>query len=105
MMTFDILVSKEAGEEYIARPLAWPDLVAHGKTEQAAVAAVRTMLQDRLQATRLVQIEVDIPNPSSVNPWLTMAGLFKDDPTWDEFQAAMTDYRRQVDTKTTQQPE
>lgn len=105
MITFDILVSKDVGDEYIARPLAWPDLIAHGETEQAAVAAVRTLLQDRLQETHLVQVEVDIPGPTSVNPWLRTAGIFKDDPTWDEYQAIMADYRHQLDMDTEQQVE
>ncbi|HEX4945329.1 MAG TPA: hypothetical protein VFZ34_01535 [Blastocatellia bacterium] len=29
------------------------------------------------------------------NPWLDTAGIFADDPTWDEFQANIPEYRRQ----------
>jgi hypothetical protein len=33
------------------------------------------------------------------NPWLERAGLFRDDPHWDEFQEAIADYRREVDAR------
>jgi hypothetical protein len=29
------------------------------------------------------------------NPWLAMAGMFKDDPLFDEWQAAIAEYRRE----------
>ncbi|MEK8019502.1 MAG: hypothetical protein VSS75_021730 [Candidatus Parabeggiatoa sp.] len=33
------------------------------------------------------------------HPWLKFAGMFKDDPNWDEFQAAIAEYRREVDAR------
>jgi hypothetical protein len=33
------------------------------------------------------------------NPWLAKAGMFADDPIWDNFLKAMADYRRQLDEK------
>lgn len=31
------------------------------------------------------------------NPWIKNAGIFADDPTWDDFLQHMADYRHQID--------
>ena len=36
-------------------------------------------------------------NPN--NPWLQMAGIFKDDPTYDEMLAYIEQYRRELDAE------
>ncbi len=33
------------------------------------------------------------------HPSLKFAGVFKDDPNWEEFQTAITSYRREVDAQ------
>ena len=45
-----------------------------------------------------------MPNQSSAtneaspeHPWMKFAGMFADDEDWDEFQAAMAEYRRELD--------
>jgi len=52
------------------------------------------LLQRRLQE---VQAEVDALRAAQPSPWRRMAGVFKDDPLFDEWQQAIADYRRQVD--------
>ncbi|MEK7829906.1 MAG: hypothetical protein AAB401_02410 [Acidobacteriota bacterium] len=34
--------------------------------------------------------------PPYNNPWLRLAGKYKDDSQWDDFQANIADYRRQL---------
>jgi hypothetical protein len=35
--------------------------------------------------------------PKSVNPWLDGAGMFRDDPLFDDWQRAIAEYRRGAD--------
>jgi hypothetical protein len=35
--------------------------------------------------------------PQCANPWLSGAGMFRDDPLFDEWQRAIAEYRRNVD--------
>jgi len=98
-MTFDVIVLKQAENGYVARPVLWPDSVVHGATEQEALQRVRALIRDLLSRTQFVQVEVDIPEHQLDNPWLAKAGMFADDPTWDDFLRAMTDYRRQLDAE------
>ncbi len=95
-MTFDVIVLQQVDNGYSARPVLWPDSVAHGTTEQEALDRVRTLIRDLLSRTRFVQVELDVSGHQSGNPWLAKAGMFADDPTWDDFLKAMADYRRQL---------
>jgi len=35
--------------------------------------------------------------PQRANPWLAGAGMFRDDPLFEEWQRAIAEYRREVD--------
>lgn len=35
--------------------------------------------------------------PLQANPWLAGAGMFRDDPLFDDWQQAISEYRREVD--------
>jgi hypothetical protein len=95
-MTFDVVLVKEANNGYIARPVLWPDSAVHGATEQEALRRVRVLIRDLVNRTQFVQVQVDVPKVQVGNPWLTKAGVFADDPTWDDFLQAMADYRQQL---------
>ncbi len=92
-MTFDVILSKQADNGYMARPVLWPDSVAHGATEKEALNRVQVLIRDLLGRTQLVQVEVETSEDQSDNPWVTKAGMFAEDPTWDDFLQEMTDYR------------
>ena len=38
-----------------------------------------------------------VVSPQRTNPWLSGAGMFRDDPLFDEWQQAIAEYRREVD--------
>ncbi|NOZ06352.1 MAG: hypothetical protein GXP41_08390 [Chloroflexi bacterium] len=95
-MTFAVLLMKQTDDGYTARPMLWPDSVVYGTTKQEALGRVQVLIRDLLSRTQLVQVEVDVPEQQVDNPWLTKAGTFADDPTWDDFLQAMVDYRVQL---------
>lgn len=98
-MTFDVILLQQAENGYVARPVLWPDSVVHGATEQEALERVRALIRDLLIRTQFVQVEVDVPEHQVDNPWLAKAGMFADDPTWDDFLKAMADYRQQLEAE------
>lgn len=93
-LTFHVILLKQAENGYVARPVLWPDSVVHGATEQEALERVRALIRHLFSRTQFVQVEVDIPEHQVDNPWLAKAGMFADDPTWNDFLQAMADYRR-----------
>jgi hypothetical protein len=93
-MTYDVLVTKK-DEKFIAHVRAWPGIVAEGDTEEDALTKVQADLKSLLRQGRVVQIDPDV-TPTE-HPWKQFAGMFADDPDWDEFQASIRQYREEVD--------
>jgi hypothetical protein len=44
----------------------------------------------------LGELAKNLPEHQFDNPWLAKAGMFADDPTWDDFIKVMADYRWQL---------
>jgi predicted RNase H-like HicB family nuclease len=82
-----------------ATPLAFPDLVAVGTGAQRrqgrdeALANLKAALDAWLSQGEIVTVEAGEPE----HPWLRWAGMFKDDPTFDEFLDEIEAYRYEVD--------
>lgn len=98
-MTFDVILQKETNNGYSTRPVLWPNTSVHGATQQEAMQRVRQLIRSLLTQTQLVQVQIDVDteqdNPP--HPWRAKAGIFQDDPTWDEFLHEMAEYRLQID--------
>jgi hypothetical protein len=92
-MTYRVFLQHLDEEGYRATPLLFPDCVAVGKTRDDALANLKAALNARLSQGEIVTIEVG----ESEHPWLKGAGMFKDDPTYDDFLAEVEAYRRGVD--------
>jgi len=70
---------------------------------QDRLAEISLFLEQLLKVinTNVVnQSDESVSNPSSPaqeHPWLKFAGMFEDDPDWEEFQAAIEENRRELD--------
>ncbi len=74
-----------------AEPLA---ISARGATREEALAKLHAKIQSRLKnGTELIGLEVG-PQP---HPLAEFAGMFKDDPLFEDWQKAIQEYRREVD--------
>ena len=93
-MQIPVLIEPISGNGYRARggdPFA---LTADGATPDEALQKLREAIESRLTTgSRLVPLEV----ANGDSPWLKMAGMFKNDPMFDEWQQAIAEYRRQVE--------
>ena len=80
-MRYAILLHQAADGSYQATVPALPHLSRTGATRDETLQAIRQALVATLTTTELLY--VDIPNGADpqLNPWLTTAGLFADDPT------------------------
>ena len=67
--------------------------VVEADTPDAALAQMRRLIDDRVAGGALV---AELELPEGANPWLDGAGMFRDDPLFDDWQAAIADRRRQV---------
>ncbi len=99
-MTYDVLLTKK-DEKFIARVRQWPEIVVEGETEEEALAKARTGLKSLLAGGRIAQLDLELgPND---HPWLKFAGMFADDPDWEEFQESIRQYREEIDRTLTEE--
>jgi hypothetical protein len=93
-MQLPVLVEPVAGNGYRAcagQPFA---LSAEGATREEAIHRLRQEIEGRLQTgAEIVPLEIAMP----AHPLAEFAGMFRDNPLFDEWQAAMAEYRRQAD--------
>jgi predicted RNase H-like HicB family nuclease len=94
MSSFSILLESNPNGNFQVTILGLPDCHAHGITREDALTNAKQALTDRLSTAELVSIA--IPTVSTAQQ---MAGRFIDDPHWDEFQAAIGDYRQTLDAE------
>jgi len=89
-----ILIEPIAGNGYRARggePLV---LTAEGPTREAALANLKEQFKARLgNGAEIVPLEV----ASEPHPLAEFAGMFKDEPHFDERQQAIAENRRQLE--------
>lgn len=67
---------------------------AEGPTREQALSNLQQVLASRLSAgMEIASLEV----PAAEHPLARFAGMFKDNPLFDEWQQAIADYRQQVE--------
>lgn len=98
--SYDILLTRQANNGYLARPVLMPELVVVGKDEQEALARVCTAITEHQTESRIVQVTLPVNQQTEEDPWLRFAGMWQDDPNWEQFQADIAAHRRWIDAQT-----
>ncbi len=93
-MQLAVLIRSQPDGSVHARVPAIPRLEVTAPTREQAVAAVRCAVAETHPSTELVLLDVPEGPP---NPWLETAGMFADDPTFDEFVKEMRAARERED--------
>jgi len=97
-MQIPVLVEPGTANGFRARSGEPFALTAEGPTAEEAVRKVREQLRALLAAGgQVIPVEIQTAD----NPWLKIAGMFKDEPLFDEWQEAMRERRRQIDADPT----
>ncbi len=95
-MTYNVFLTKK-DEKFVARVCQWPEIMAEGDTEEGTLDMVRRGLRRLLLGGRLVQL--DIRPEADEHAWSEHAGMFADDPDWEEFQESIRQYRRETEAE------
>jgi len=89
------MVEQLSEHGYRATALVPMPLVAEAPTREEVVDKIRTLISARLARTELIHVEV--PVASDPNPWLAIAGTWRDHPDVDEVVENIHGYRREID--------
>lgn len=96
---YDVILSKKKNT-YFAQVKEWPEVVAEEESREGVIQRIKARLLEYLtKQVEVVQIEVPLPTTPE-NSWLDKFGWFKDDPTFDDLQAEIAAYRREIDQAT-----
>ena len=82
-----ILVEDADNGLTMATVLEIPDIKTTDKTKQGAVEKIRQLLKNRLAKTEMIQIAVPTKSIPEKNPLMKFAGIFEDDPDFQEIIA------------------
>lgn len=94
-LSYSVLVENEPDGRFSAVVLGLPDCKSSGKTENEALENLQEILHKRLQNSKIVTLEIN--SPQTDNPWLKIAGMYKDNPLFDEVLAEIETERRKLD--------
>jgi predicted RNase H-like HicB family nuclease len=100
-MQYQIFVQNFADRRFTASVIGMPDCVAEGNTKEEAMASVERVLEEQLAHGEIVTR--DLPNTAKERPHAALLGhgMFKDDPTFDNFLERMAEFHQQVDHQET----
>lgn len=96
-LTYDVLIENEKDGSVSATVLGLPDCKAQGATREEALTRLRQLLTARLEKAEIVSLEIE--PPKAEHPWMKFAGMFKDDPQFDEMLAYIEADRRELDAE------
>ena len=103
-MTIKVVVSKSA-VGYFAMVPGFSDCSVEASTREAAIEQVKVEARDMLAKASELDFEItEVPELKKRKELSDYFGMWKDDETWDEFTAAVQEYRRQVDAADSELP-
>jgi hypothetical protein len=93
-MQIPILIEAVAGNGYRSRGGEPYALSAEGATREEVLAKLQEQLQARMEAgAAIVRLEV----PAEAHALVKFAGMFENNPLFDEWKAEMAEYRRKIE--------
>ncbi|CAD0227327.1 hypothetical protein [Planktothrix agardhii] len=96
-LNYDIGIKQLKNGKYQTFVLKYPSLKASGNSREKAIKKLSRRLQAFFKDTEIIQLEIEVPKTE--HPWLKYAGMFKDDPQFDQVLEAIQDYRNQIDAE------
>jgi len=82
-------ISDDRFRAIISQPFV---IESEGRTADEAVHHLRELAVERLAAAQVIQI--DVPERQGSHPWARWAGVWKDNPDYDDYVASIAEYRR-----------
>ncbi|MBW4570926.1 MAG: type II toxin-antitoxin system HicB family antitoxin [Tolypothrix carrinoi HA7290-LM1] len=96
-MQYQVFIQSQSEQSFIASVVGMPNLTVEGRTEKEAIALAKAALESQLATGKFVTIEVNpILQPIRTVPQMKYAGIFADDPTFDDFMEKLAVIRKQA---------
>lgn len=93
---YDVLIERDSDDKVIATVLSMPECKAYGVTEEEALNNLRSDIKTRFANAKIVSLKIE---PSEENPWMKLAGKYKDDPQFEAMLQYIEADRRELDAE------
>ncbi len=93
----NVIVKQETDGRTIAIVPGLPELYIEASDRTTALEQLQERLENHLAGAEIVSLAIKLPSQKQKNPWLEMAGIFKNDPQFDQMLEAIETYRRELD--------
>lgn len=94
--TLDVLVKKESSGTVSAVVLGLPEYRVESTDRISALASLQQLLSKSLESSEIVSLEIELNAQN--HPWMKFAGIFQDDPYFDEMLEDIETFRQERDT-------
>lgn len=94
-LIYDVLIENEQDGTVKATLLTLPDVKSSGATKEEALENLIQLFQER--KPEIVTLEIE--PIETEHPWMKFAGMFKDDPLFDEVLEFIEADRRELDAE------
>lgn len=100
-MTLEILVRPQ-GKGFKATVKGFDECTVEAPTREEAIALARHEAEEWIENSEVIKVETVSPRPFAHRIPHRGIGMWADDETFDDFVAAMKQYREQLDANTDQ---
>jgi hypothetical protein len=89
-----VLVTQQSEQVWIAKLLTWAGFSVEVASREEALQKLEQQVKAELSEGDIAYL--NLPLTQAKNPWLAVAGKYVNDSTWDEYQAAIAEARREA---------
>ncbi|MEH2057908.1 MAG: hypothetical protein V7K97_17450 [Nostoc sp.] len=93
----NVIVKQGSDGRTIAIVPGLPELQVEASDRATALSQIQQRLETHLAGAEIVSLPIKLPSIEPKNPWLAMAGVFKDDPQFEQMLEAIESYRHELD--------
>lgn len=95
-MQYQVFVLSQSEQLFVASVVGMPNLTAEGRTEEEAIANAKAALESQLATGKFVTIEVNPNEQPEAASQMRYAGIFADDPTFDDWMKKLAVIRKEA---------
>ncbi|MBD2457553.1 hypothetical protein H6G80_26190 [Nostoc sp. FACHB-87] len=99
-VSVNVIVKQQADGNYFAIVPGLPELQVEASDRTTALTELQQRIETHLAGAEVVSLSVKLPSTEQKNPWLAMAGVFQDDPQFEQVLEAIEKYRHELDETT-----
>ena len=93
---YAVMVEQESDGTWLAQVLGWSECRTQALNREDAIEELQRVLNERLSKAEVLYYNA--PVSPVEHPWMKDAGMYKNDPSFEEVLENIAEYRRELDS-------